>query len=162
MKTTLEKAKENIHDNVVSSLQDLLERTYDAKAGYKKAMENAKGSHLIEFLKRRAAQRSQFANEIDLQIRKLNETPVASGSTKAAIHRSWMDLKAFTSSTTDEAVLEECLRGEKASLDTYYEILENQNFKPEITKMLNEQMVRVKSCIDEIGRLEHIENVMNA
>jgi len=162
MKTTLEKAKENLHDNVVSSLQDLLERTYDAEAGYKKAVENAKSKHLIEFLKRRSAQRSQFANEIDFQLRKLNETPVESGSTKAALHRAWMDVKAFTRSTTDQAVLEECLRGEKASLETYKEILEDQNFNPEITKMLHEQMDRVKTSIYEIDRLEKIEEVMNS
>lgn len=162
MKTTLEKAKQNVHENVVSSLQDLLKRTYDAEAGYKKAMENANSDHLVQFLKSRAAQRAQFANELDHELRRLNESPVESGSTKAALHRSWIDVKSFVSSSTDEAILEECIRGDKASLETYQDILKDQNFSPETTRMLNEQRMRVKNSLDEVKRLEDIEETMNA
>ncbi|MDC7997022.1 ferritin-like domain-containing protein [Gilvibacter sediminis] len=162
MKTTLEKAKENIHDNQVNSLNDLLERTYDAEAGYKKAMELAKDDYLTEFLKRRAAQRSQFANELDREIRSMNETPVSSGSTKAALHRSWMDTRAFISGTTDESILNECIRGEKASLDTYSNTLEETNFSPEVSSMLNKQMDGIKNSLQDVKNLEAVEEVVNS
>lgn len=162
MKTTLERAKENVHDNRADSLQDILERNYDAEAGYKKALELAESDYLKRFLKRRAAQRSQFATEIDLELRRLNETPAESGSNKAAMHRTWMDVKNFLSSTTDEALLKECIRGEKASVKTYEETLENQNFTPETTQLLNEQLMRVKNSLSEVKRLEDIEETMNS
>ncbi|KAA3624247.1 MAG: PA2169 family four-helix-bundle protein [Flavobacterium sp.] len=162
MKTTREIAKENIHDNVVDSLQDILKRNYDAQAGYKRAMEHADSDYLKQFLKDRAVQRSHFATEIDQELRRLNEEPVDSGSTKAALHRSWMDVKNFVSSSTDEALLEECIRGEKASVKTYENVLDNQNFSPETTSMLNKQLMRVKNSLNEVKRLEDIEETVNS
>ena len=162
MKTTLEKAKENIQDNVATSLQDLLERTYDSEAGYKKAMELAKDKRVVEFLKRRAAQRAQFANQLDKQIRDLNYTPVQDGSTKAAIHRTWMDAKAFISNTTDKAILEECIRGEKSSIETYTDVLIDQNFTPEITNMLHNQLDSIRESLTKVKRLEMELEAVNA
>lgn len=162
MKTTLEKAKEDIHKNIVGSLQDLLERTYDSQEGYKKAMKLADSSHLVDFLKRRAAQRGQFANQLDLAIRNLNQTPVQSGSTKAAIHRGWMNVKAFMSNTTDETILNECIRGEKASLDTYTQTLANQNFPQEIIHILNTQMDAIRDSLKQVKQLEKVEEMANA
>ena len=74
MKTTLEEAKENSHEDIVNHLQQLLEKNYDAEAGYKKAMTDADSSQLKNFLKQQAVLRNRFATELDKEIRDLNET----------------------------------------------------------------------------------------
>ena len=81
MKTTKEKADQDIHDNLVNNLQELLEKNYDAEKGFTKAMKDAQNNNLKEYFKFQAAQRSQFANELTDEIRNLNETPKESGST---------------------------------------------------------------------------------
>ena len=157
METTKEKAKQEFHDNVVNHLQDLLEKNYDAEAGYKKAMELSKSDHLTNFLKRRAAQRSEFATQLDKEIRDLNETPKEKGTTQGALHRSWMSLKESVSGNSDEAVLEECIRGEKSSVEEYQKTLEKQGFTPHLQQVISNQKQSIESMRNEVQRLEDLE-----
>ncbi len=157
METTREKAKQQYHDDVVNSLQGLLEKNYDAEAGYKKAMELSESQGLKNFLKRRAAQRSEFATELDREIRKLNETPKESGSTTGMIHRTWMNLKETMVGNSDEAVLEECIRGEKASVQEYEKTLQNRGFTPELQQVISNQKQSIETALNQVERLEDLE-----
>ena len=73
-----------------------------------------------------------------------------------------MDLKTLVKGDTDEAILEECIRGEKACLDTYTAILKEQNFAPETTTMLSNQMNSINESLNTVRRLEDIAETMNA
>jgi len=77
----------------VDALQNLLQKTYDAEAGYKQVMTKAENEPLKNWLQIRAARRSQFANELDAHIRNFNAEPVAKGSTLGIVHRDWIDGK---------------------------------------------------------------------
>ena len=155
-KTTLEKAREDSHDKLVEKLQGILEKNYDAEEGYKEAMLKADNGFLTKYLKERAAMRSQFANEISHTILKLNETPIESGSTKGTIHRTWMNIKDAFSSNSDEGILEECLRGEKASVEEYKEAMDDYMFPVDINSMLTNQLKRVEQSVSKIKTLEDI------
>ncbi|MDX1461976.1 MAG: PA2169 family four-helix-bundle protein [Marinirhabdus sp.] len=156
MKTTKEKADESIHDNLVNNLQELLEKNYDAEKGFTKAMKDAENSRLKNFLKHQAAQRGRFVNELDQEIRNLNETPKESGSLTGSIHRTWIDIKTALTGDDDEAVLEECIRGEKASVEEYEERLKNNNFPPQIATVLNNQMSEIKGTLSKVKSLEDV------
>lgn len=158
MKTTIEEAREKSHENLVSNLQGLLEKNYDAEQGYKEAMVKAENGHLKEYLKVRAALRNRFATELSDIIINLNEKPIESGSATGAVHRTWMNIKDAFSSDSDESILEECIRGEKASVEEYKEVLrENENhFTPEITSLITNQMLEVEKSLDTIKKLEDL------
>jgi len=158
MKTTLEEAKQKNHENLVSNLQGLLEKNYDAEKGFKNALENANDPRLKSYLKQQAAQRARFATELDHEIRSLNETPKESGSVTGTLHRTWMDVKNVFSGDNDEAVLEECIRGEKASVNAYQETLKENNFPPAIAGALERQASEIKETLSSVKRLEDIED----
>ena len=63
--------------------------------------------------------------ELDKAIRDLNETPINKGTAAASIHRTWMDIKSAIVGKSDESVLEECIRGDKAAVEEYKSVLEN-------------------------------------
>ncbi|MHA7056077.1 ferritin-like domain-containing protein [Aquimarina sp. M1] len=155
-KTTLEKVKEDSHDKLVEKLQEVLEKNYDAEKGYKEAMLKADNGFLSKYLKERAAMRSQFATEISDTIFKLNETPIESGSTTGVIHRTWMNIKDAFSSNSDEGILEECLRGEKASVEEYKEAMNEYMFPVDINSMLTNQLKQVEQSVSKIKKLEDI------
>ncbi|MFC7357535.1 PA2169 family four-helix-bundle protein [Jejudonia soesokkakensis] len=161
MKTTKEKADENIHDNLVNNLQNLLEKNYDAEKGFKKAMEDSKNSRLKSYFQHQAALRGRFVNELDKEIRNLNETPKQSGSVTGDLHRTWIDIKTAFTGKDDEAVLEECIRGEKASVEEYEERLQNNNFPPEVSNVLNNQLTEIKSTLSKVKTLEDIADAWN-
>lgn len=161
MKTTREEAQKDSHDNLVSNLQGLLEKNYDAEKGFKNALENADSSLLKTYLTKQSAQRARFATEIDKEIRSLNETPKESGSVTASLHRTWMDIKNTFTGDNDEAVLEECIRGEKASANAYQETLKENNFPPQITSVLTKQADEINKTLSSVKRLEDVADAWN-
>ncbi|WP_432411352.1 ferritin-like domain-containing protein [Rasiella sp. SM2506] len=156
MKTTKEKADQDIHDNLVNNLQELLEKNYDAEKGFTKAMKDAKNNNLKQYFKYQAAQRSQFANELTNEIINLNETPKESGSTTGTLHRAWIDIKTSLSGDKDEAVLEECIRGEKASVEEYEERLKENRFPTQIESTLSNQKTRIQNTLNKVRTLEDL------
>lgn len=154
MKTTTEEIREQSHDDLVNNLQGLLEKNYDAEEGYKKAMLKAEGEFLTEYLKNRAVLRNRFATELSDAILKLNETPIASGSTAGTLHRTWMNIKEALSSNSDEAIMEEVIRGEKDSVEEYRESLDKNFYPPHITSMITNQMIEVEQSLKEMKNLE--------
>lgn len=156
METTKENADRNIHDEIVNNLQGLLEKNYDAEKGFTKAMQDAKSSNLKGFLQKQAAQRGRFANELTHELRNLNEQPKASGSATGTLHRAWIDIKAAVGGNTDESILEECIRGEKASWDEYSDSLKNVNFPQNIHSVVTKQAEEVKLTLGQVKTLEDI------
>lgn len=156
METTLEKARRETHKETVNVLQGIIEKNYDAEKGYKKAMKDAKNPALKGFLQEQAAQRSRFATAIDQKLRQLGETPKESGSVTGTLHRAWIDIKSSVSGNEDEAVLEEVIRGEKASVDEYQDVLENKHLLPDIAHELRTQLTDIQGTLNRVKRLEDI------
>lgn len=157
METTREEAKKQSHDDIVNKLQGLLEKNYDAEQGYKKALEDAEDGQLKNFLKQQAVLRSRFATELTDEIIGLNETPKDSGSTTGDLHRTWIDFKTAFTGNDDEAVLEECIRGEKTSVSEYEDALKNQMFPPKIQATITRQADEIKANLHKVKTLEDIE-----
>jgi uncharacterized protein (TIGR02284 family) len=156
MKTTREDAKEQSHKDLVHNLNDLLEKNYDAEKGFRNAMDDSKNPQLKQFLKKQALQKNQFVTELENLVRSLNEEPKEKGSTKGDLHRTWMDIKTALSSNKDEAVLEECIRGEKASEKEYEKNLEDYKYPPEISKILNKHLSEIRITIAKVKSLEDL------
>src|SRR5690554_417401 len=159
MKTTKEKADQEIHKETVNNLQALLEKNYDAEKGFKKAKVNAKNTNLKNFLKKQAAQRDRFATEITDELRNLNVEPKESGSFTGDLHRTWIDIKTAVAGNEDEAVLEECIRGEKASAEEYNEKLKKFNFPTQIQSVLQKQASEINQTLSQVKRLEDLAEI---
>ena len=156
MKTSLEQAKEKTHKDTINVLQGILEKNYDAEKGYKKAMVDAKTPALKSFLQQQALQRSHFATAIDKEIRDLGETPIESGSMTGSLHRAWIDIKSSVAGNDDEAVLEEVIRGEKASVDEYQDVMKDNVLAPQINSLLQSQLNDIQGTLSRVKKLEDI------
>ncbi|MGY5847309.1 ferritin-like domain-containing protein [Salegentibacter sp. HM20] len=156
MKTTREAAKEATHKERANSLQELLEKNYDAEKGYRKAIEDADSPNLKRFFKEQAVMRNHFATEIDKAMHAINVRPKDSGSTVGDLHRAWMDFKAMFTKNDDESMLEECIRGEKASIKEYENKLKNTKFSPDTENMLRAQLEKIRDTVQTIKRMEDL------
>ena len=156
MKTSLEEAREDSHKETVNLLQGILEKNYDAEKGYKKSMQDAKNPALKNFLKEQAAQRSHFATAIDKELRDLGEEPKESGSVTGSLHRAWIEIKSSVAGDDDEAVLEEVIRGEKASVDEYQDAVSNNTLSPQINSVLQSQLRDIQGTLSRVKTLEDL------
>jgi len=145
-----------IKKELVENLQNILEKNYDAEAGYKKIMLKAEGNALKKWLQERAAERSNFATEIDEQLRLINEQPIKDGSLKATVHRAWIDVKTALSLDTDESILEECIRGENESISQYESVLNGGIYNEKLSVILASQMLKIKENIDVAKKIDFV------
>ncbi len=148
----------NYTEEVASQLNGLLEKNYDAEKGYKTAAENTKSNVLTTLFERKAEERKRFGNELKLEIESLGVLPENEGSNKALIHRAWMDTKVFFSSNADESMLEEAIRGEKASISEYNEVINSKEHFPKSTSdiLKNQRNIILNDTI-LIKKLEEIQ-----
>lgn len=134
-------------EEISNKLNELLIKNYDAEKGYINAMDNVDSSDIKMFFKRRATERSQFAKELRTEILQYGEIPEDSGSFKGTMHRNWMTLKSTFTNNDEAAILEEAIRGEKASLDEYKEILKDRMLPPSIDSLLVKHKNAIQNAI---------------
>lgn len=137
-------------------LNELLEKSYDAKKGYKKAAEKVKNDRLKDFFRQKALEREMFIKELREEITGYGQVPEEGGSTTGAMHRTWMDMKTALSGENEEAVLEESLKAEKAALDDYEEITKETDLPPTLSSKLNRQKKHIQNSINNVKMYEQM------
>ena len=143
-------------EKISNKLNELLMKNYDAEKGYLNAVENVDSDRLKMYFRRRASERSDFAKELRTEILQYGELPEDSGSFKGTMHRNWMTLKSTFSSNSEEAVLEEAINGEKASLEEYNEILKERDLPPSIDSLLIKHKNAIQSAINTVKLKEEL------
>lgn len=140
---------------ISNKLNELLIKNYDAEKGYIDAYKNVESDDLKMFFKRRASERSNFAKELRTEILQYGQIPEDSGTFKGTMHRNWMNLKATFTSNNDEAILEEAIRGEEASLEEYNEMITEKNLPPTIDSLIAKHRNAIQGAINtEKAKLE--------
>lgn len=143
-------------ETVGEKLNDLLEKTFDAEKGYKKAAENTDNLGLKSYFERKSKERYDFGHELKTEIAKFGEEPDKGGSVTGAMHRAWMDTKAFFSADDAESMLEESIRGEKAAVEEYESVLKDTSLPTSTKTLLTKQMNNIKIDLDKIEKLEDL------
>lgn len=137
-------------------LNELLEKSYDAEKGYKKAADKVKNDRLKDFFKQKTQERKMFIKELREEIAGYGQVPEEGGSTTGTMHRTWMDMKAALSGDNEEAVLEESLKGEKAALEDYKEITTETDLPPTLSSKLNRQQKHIQNSINNVKMYEQM------
>ncbi|KJD35298.1 hypothetical protein PW52_11575 [Tamlana sedimentorum] len=143
-------------EEISNKLNELLVKNYDAEKGYLNAANHVEDTNLKIFFRRRATERSEFAKQIRSEILNYGEEPKESGSFKGTMHRNWMSLKSLISNNDEEAILEEAIRGEEASLKEYNDILKDRTLPPSIDAMLFNQKNAIQAAINSEKLKEHL------
>lgn len=142
------------NDKIISELNTLLKRNYDSEKGYHKAAEHVDDVDLKRLFEVYSDQRYHFGHDIKGEIKKLGGEPDKGDSLKAKAHRTWMDIKSIVNANDNEAMLEECIRGEKAALENYREVLNTPDI-PDSTKLiLHDHLGKIEESLYQIKELE--------
>ena len=139
---------------MAEKLNELLEKNYDSEKGFKNAAEDVKNAKLKEFFEQKAKQRYDFGHELKSEIKNLGETPDKGTSLTGDAHRAWMDLKSAFTSDNEEAVLEEAVRGEKAAVEDYNDVINNSELPPSTANLLIKQRNAIERTLNEVKGLE--------
>jgi uncharacterized protein (TIGR02284 family) len=140
-------------DHIASTLNELIQTSKDGENGFRAAAESVQDSNLRHLLESYAQQRAEFAAELQLEVRRLAQDPIDTGHATAALHRSWMDIKAGLNGRDEAAVIAECERGEETTVGVYRKALES-DLPEDLRMVVQRQASEVERAHDHIRSLE--------
>lgn len=144
------------NNGTVEQLNDLLTKAYDAEEGFAKAAERAsEHPRLVSFFSDQSAARKSFGHDLKSLITKYGGEPDKGSSVAAKAHQVWITVKDTLSGDEDEeAVLEECIRGEKAAIEEYDEVLAEAGLPSDVLQVVSAQRDKVAESLSKAIREE--------
>jgi len=120
-------------DDIFSTQIEMLARmNEDARDGYAAAADLTRDVPLSKRLLKGSDERKDFAATLRRSSAPGGTNVAPRGSYAASAHRAWMGLRHFASGS-DDAVLEECLRGETTAIASYEHVLAQSDWSTRAT-----------------------------
>ncbi len=141
--------------HAISVLNDLIETSKDGEKGFLECAEDVKNPQLKTLFSQRAQECAAAARELQDLVRGLGGDPETSSSVAGALHRRWVDLKSMVTGKDDEAILNECERGEDVALKAYKEAM-SKELPPTARVVVEQQLQGVQRNHDQIKSLRNI------
>jgi len=142
------------NDEVISTLNNLIETSRDGQNGFQTAAEGLKNPDLKSLFYSYSQERARFVGELQDEVRRLGGDPETTGSIAATLHRGWINIKSAVTGGDEGSIISECERGEDSALKNYNAALE-VDVPANIRSIIERQYVQVKSAHDQIRSLEH-------
>jgi uncharacterized protein (TIGR02284 family) len=140
-------------DDVIKTLNNLVETCKDGQNGFQAAADGVKNSELKTLFHTYAQQRAQFAAELQAEVRRLGGDPEQTGSVAASLHRGWINIKATVTGEDESAIISECERGEDSAVRNYKDALDSK-LPADVGAVVERQYTEVKDAHDRIRALE--------
>lgn len=141
---------------VISTLNNLIETCKDGEKGFRICAEDITQTELKTLFNQRASECEQAAHELQAIVIRLSGDPEDSTSTAGDLHRRWVDLKALITGKSNEAILNECERGEDVAKRSYYKALEKA-LPEDIRQVVQRQYDGVLRNHDQVKMLRDAE-----
>ncbi len=145
-------ASESANDDVIDTLNDLLETCRDGEYGFRESAEQADSVDIQNLLSRHAEECRSAGLELLTLIGQLGGEPNEGGTASGAMHRGWVSVRSALSAYDDKAVLDECERGEDVAVARYRKALK-QDLPAGIRDVVERQAAGARRNHDQIKAL---------
>jgi uncharacterized protein (TIGR02284 family) len=111
-------------EHVISTLNELIEVSKDGEYGFRICAQKSNSPNLVEIFSHRADECRKAASELEQYVVDWGEAPTTRGSVAGSLQRGWIGMRSALSSNDDQALLEECERGEDVAMDSYQKAID--------------------------------------
>lgn len=137
----------------IAQLNALLRLCRNAEKGYKTASQQVEDSLIENTLNNYSQQRNEFAYELEQQIRIQGGEPLTSGDLTASAHRIWINIKGLLSGEDTTGIIQECLRGERESINFYEKIMNETTFPNDVRMLLAHHVKEIRAAREKLEEL---------
>ena len=140
------------NDNLIDTLNDLIETSKDGEYGFNACAEHAKSADLKATFGRRAGECRESAYELQKLVMQCGGEAETGGSVGGAMHRGWVAVRGTLTHYDDKTMLEECERGEDRAKAAYRSALDDE-LPANVRAVVERQYEGVQRNHDEIKQL---------
>jgi len=150
------------NDDIISTLNDLIETCKDGEEGFRACAEDISDPQIKNLFIDRAQSCSSAAGELQELVSACGGSPETKSSVTGSLHRRWIDIKSAVTSKDDEAILNECERGEDVAVNSYRKALEKDlpaNIRSVVERQYNGVLRnhdQVKSLRDQVRTAKNL------
>ena len=142
-------------DDVISTLNDLVETSKDGEEGFRTCADNVKNPTLRTFFLEKAERCREGAAQLQQIVREMGGDPERSSSMAGAMHRFWVSIRSTLAGMDDHAILAECERGEDAAKTSYENALK-ENLPGDVRMVVERQYREVVANHNRVKELRNI------
>jgi uncharacterized protein (TIGR02284 family) len=141
------------NDKVISVLNDLIETCEDGIHGFRTAADAVKNPAAKALFISRLPKIELGTSELKAEVRRLGGDPEKRGTVAGAVHRGWIDLKAAVTGKDEDAIINECERGEEHAVKVYENAL-GKDLPAEIRTIVDRQYRGVVENLERVRALK--------
>ena len=139
-------------DEIVDTLNDLIQITEDSHEGYRKSAEDADEQDLKSLFNDFSAQRGAMVRDLQKHVAEQGGAPEASGTILGGAHRFFIDLKSSVLGRDRTALLQEVERGENEAIRRYEQALDKE-LPTHLASVISQHLSRLRSDRDRIASM---------
>jgi uncharacterized protein (TIGR02284 family) len=140
-------------DEIVDTLNDLIQITEDSHEGYRKSAEDAKEPDLKSLFNDLSAQRGAMVRDLQKHVAEQGGAPEASGTILGGAHRFFVGLKSAVLGRDRAAILQEVERGETEAVRRYEQALD-KDLPPHLASVISQHLARFRSDRDRVASIK--------
>lgn len=142
------------NEDVIDVLNDILETARDGEYGFRACAEHTKAQDIKTLFLRHADECRAAAAELASEIRRLGGKADDGGTASGSLHRGWVAVRGTLTGYSDQAMLDECERGEDAALARYRKALK-ENLPAGARSILEKQYQGVQRNHDQVKAMRN-------
>ena len=139
----------------ITILNTLTATLIDSVNGYRDAAEDSESGRFQQMFRERADERSQLAEELRGEVRKLGGNPEDDGSFMGKTHQRFMDLKTAIMGRDEKAIINEVERGEDYLKEKFETAIESGGLAGESRQCVERAYQSIRAGHDQISQLKH-------
>ncbi|WP_428653152.1 ferritin-like domain-containing protein [Runella sp.] len=146
---------ERPNQNVINTLNELVQINNDRIAGYHQASHETKDGDLEQLFTSMLNESVNFAETLGAYIREMGGEPATGGTTGGHIHQAWLDFKTALTGNNRIGLLESCEFGDKSAIEAYITALKEEAIQQdeELKGVLFRQQAAIESSLKIIQTL---------
>ena len=141
---------------VVSVLNDLIETCKDGANGFRTAAAAVQNTDAKALFTSRVPTIEGAAAELQALVHRLGGDAETTGTVAAAVHRSWIGLKAAVTGKDEAAIITECERGEQLAVKNYEDALK-KSLPVEVASVVERQYRGAVQNLERVRALGHVK-----
>ncbi len=146
------RSESRVDSDTIDTLNNLLETSRNGEYGFRTSAEHVKAQDIKTLLNRRADDCRDAARELESLIGRSGGKADEGGTVAGALHRGWVSVKSVLTGHSDEAILNECERGEDTAVAQYRKALK-QDLPASVRAVVERQAQGAQRNHDQVKAL---------